>query len=215
MTAARPSRTSGVVMHSADGQRWIFDPGALWLEFLLTGGPGELARFERLHRPADVSSWLAGSRLALPPGRIVTDATDLAEAHHLRDALWRLARAWTRGEGGDADDIAVVNQIAGRPCLAPRIEPDGSAGWALPVTAGQALSALARDAVTTATGPGIRRIRECAAADCGLVFVDTSRPGTRRWCSMQRCGNRDKVRALRARGGPPFVPGSAAPGTNG
>ncbi|WP_411292945.1 CGNR zinc finger domain-containing protein [Streptomyces sp. CBMA123] len=46
-----------------------------------------------------------------------------------------------------------------------------------------------------------RRPRRLAAA--------TSRPGRRRWCSMERCGNRHKVRALRARretGQPPPAP---------
>jgi predicted RNA-binding Zn ribbon-like protein len=31
------------------------------------------------------------------------------------------------------------------------------------------------------------------------VFRDESRTANRRWCSMQRCGNRAKVRAHRAR----------------
>jgi predicted RNA-binding Zn ribbon-like protein len=31
------------------------------------------------------------------------------------------------------------------------------------------------------------------------VFYDESRAGSRRWCSMQRCGNRAKVRAHRQR----------------
>ena len=39
----------------------------------------------------------------------------------------------------------------------------------------------------------------CAAEDCGLLFVDASRPGQRRWCSMERCGNLAKVRGHRAR----------------
>ncbi|MBW8872916.1 MAG: CGNR zinc finger domain-containing protein, partial [Leifsonia sp.] len=43
------------------------------------------------------------------------------------------------------------------------------------------------------------RIRECSAEDCRLVYLDTSRSGTRRWCSMHRCGNRAKVREHRAR----------------
>ena len=43
------------------------------------------------------------------------------------------------------------------------------------------------------------RIRECSADDCRLVYLDTSRSGTRRWCSMQRCGNRAKVRTFRAK----------------
>ena len=43
------------------------------------------------------------------------------------------------------------------------------------------------------------RLSRCSADDCALVFYDSSRGGTRRWCSMQRCGNRAKVRAHRAR----------------
>jgi predicted RNA-binding Zn ribbon-like protein len=37
------------------------------------------------------------------------------------------------------------------------------------------------------------RIRGCANPECVLWFLDTSRPGTRRWCSMASCGNRDKA----------------------
>jgi predicted RNA-binding Zn ribbon-like protein len=37
------------------------------------------------------------------------------------------------------------------------------------------------------------RIRGCANPDCVLWFLDTTRPGTRRWCSMAACGNRDKA----------------------
>jgi predicted RNA-binding Zn ribbon-like protein len=39
----------------------------------------------------------------------------------------------------------------------------------------------------------------CAGERCHLIYADTSRPGRRRWCSMEHCGNRHKVRALRAR----------------
>jgi predicted RNA-binding Zn ribbon-like protein len=39
----------------------------------------------------------------------------------------------------------------------------------------------------------------CEGDDCYLMFFDTSRPGNRRWCSMQRCGNRHKVGAYRSR----------------
>ncbi len=66
-------------------------------------------------------------------------------------------------------------------------------------TAAAALATLARDAVDLFGGPLASRVRVCAAADCGLLLVDTSRPGRRRWCSMQRCGNRAKIREHRAR----------------
>ncbi|MFI0711648.1 CGNR zinc finger domain-containing protein [Streptomyces inhibens] len=37
------------------------------------------------------------------------------------------------------------------------------------------------------------RIRSCAHEACILHFFDTSRNGTRRWCSMSACGNRAKA----------------------
>lgn len=41
------------------------------------------------------------------------------------------------------------------------------------------------------------RVRKCD--ECVLHFLDTSKKGTRRWCSMQLCGNRKKVAAYAAR----------------
>lgn len=38
------------------------------------------------------------------------------------------------------------------------------------------------------------RIRRCGNPECLLWFLDVSRPGTRRWCSMAECGNREKAR---------------------
>ncbi|TVX88099.1 CGNR zinc finger domain-containing protein [Paenibacillus agilis] len=43
------------------------------------------------------------------------------------------------------------------------------------------------------------RIRVCSAPDCQWVFVDHSRPGTGRWCTMKACGNRAKNKAYRDR----------------
>ncbi|WP_307851213.1 CGNR zinc finger domain-containing protein [Nocardiopsis sp. MG754419] len=61
------------------------------------------------------------------------------------------------------------------------------------------MSEFARDAIDLLTGDHVHRVRECSAHDCRLLFVDTSRPGRRRRCSMDRCGNRAEVRALRER----------------
>jgi predicted RNA-binding Zn ribbon-like protein len=42
-------------------------------------------------------------------------------------------------------------------------------------------------------------IRKCAAADCGVFYIDTSKGHRRQWCSMRNCGNREKQRRWRAR----------------
>lgn len=43
------------------------------------------------------------------------------------------------------------------------------------------------------------RLKICPADDCRWAFYDTSRNRSRRWCSMEVCGNRNKVRAFRDR----------------
>jgi predicted RNA-binding Zn ribbon-like protein len=47
---------------------------------------------------------------------------------------------------------------------------------------------------------GVReRLRICANEQCRWVFLDTSRTGRRKWCSMSTCGNRAKVARHRER----------------
>jgi predicted RNA-binding Zn ribbon-like protein len=46
-------------------------------------------------------------------------------------------------------------------------------------------------------GNNFAHLKQCAADDCGVWFLDQSRSGTRRWCSMANCGNRAKVRRFR------------------
>jgi predicted RNA-binding Zn ribbon-like protein len=43
-----------------------------------------------------------------------------------------------------------------------------------------------------------RRIRKCAASDCDVYYVDTSKGRHRLWCSMKGCGNREKQRRWRS-----------------
>ena len=60
-------------------------------------------------------------------------------------------------------------------------------------------SPLAHSATRLLTEAERNRVRKCG--QCVLHFLDTSKKGTRRWCSMQLCGNRFKVAAYAARHG--------------
>ncbi|MFJ2096441.1 CGNR zinc finger domain-containing protein [Streptomyces anulatus] len=208
----RPGRQepSGLLLRHPDGSSFRFDPGALCLELLPTGGPGPLAYFEVLHEPADLVRWAAESRLpdGLGPGdgpgsgpgpALVVSAGEVADARVLRDALWRLAEGHVEGVPPGPDDLATLNDAAAHPPLAARLTAGGDREWAPGGSGAGLLSTVARDAVELFTGAFAHRIRTCGAHGCRLLFVDTSRPGRRRWCSMERCGNRHKVRAHRAR----------------
>ena len=56
-----------------------------------------------------------------------------------------------------------------------------------------ALSPIALAAATLLTEADRRRIRQCGSQRCVLWFLDTSKNGRRRWCSMATCGNRAKA----------------------
>jgi predicted RNA-binding Zn ribbon-like protein len=190
------SEPRGVRLRALDGQTFRFDPGVFCLEFALTGGEGYRAAYETLHTPDDLRRWIQaafGTRV-----QRVTDA-NLAEAKRLREAIWRCADARVEGRPPPRGEVGGINRAAAGPPPAPRIDGTDRRAWATPVTPSQALSAVARDAVDLFGGALARRIRRCAGERCTLVFVDTSRAGRRRWCSMDRCGNRAKVRAFRTR----------------
>ena len=56
---------------------------------------------------------------------------------------------------------------------------------------------LADEAVQLLRSPAVDRIGSCDG--CGWLFVDTSRAHVRRWCSMNVCGVRDKMRRYHQR----------------
>ena len=56
---------------------------------------------------------------------------------------------------------------------------------------------VTRAAMELLTSGKLDRVRQCSGETCSWLFLDTSRNGTRRWCDMQACGNRAKVRRFR------------------
>lgn len=190
-------------MITPTGERWWFDPGSFCLELLLTGGPGRYQHREILYDPADLAGWLVDSRLAAKTALSTADLqirpVELRTIKAFRDTLWTVAAAVAHGERPARQALALINRSADAPPR-PRIDlASGARGWVTPITGSQVLGAAAREAIDLIGTARSSRLRECAGHNCLLLFVDTSRPGTRRWCSMQRCGNRHKVHAYRAR----------------
>jgi predicted RNA-binding Zn ribbon-like protein len=211
---------------SAADLRRRFRTGRPCLDLVHTGGEGALVRWEIVHSPADLGRLLAvilglpalpaddADLAAMRPLRAAvtriayglalaaehSPADDDLVAHPLRAEIVRIASAVASGTMPHPADIGVVNKVAARPPLVRALRPEGGTTVVAPTVAA-ALATLARDAVDLFGGPLAHRIRICAADNCGLLFVDASRPGKRRWCSMERCGNRAKIRTHRARRG--------------
>lgn len=178
-----------------DSGRWWFDSGSFALDFAYTGGLPVAVASERLHAPDDLTAWMR-ERFPMTVGG--ARSRDLFDAVALRDAIVRLALASGRGEQPRVADIDVVNLYAATPDIPPTLDGGSRQAGRSVQTVGQALSTIARDAVDCFGPANAGRVRMCAGG-CGIVYLDTSRAASRRWCSMQRCGNRAKVRAHRAR----------------
>jgi predicted RNA-binding Zn ribbon-like protein len=147
---------------------------------------------ELLAVPADLDRWL-GAAMFSPS----TDAAaeDLAMARRLREAVYAMAIAEIGGKQDPAS--AELNAIARLPATSPQLGEGKTVTWEGSATA--LVAALAREAVLLFGGVEPGRIRQCDAEGCAILFLDTSRSGDRRWCSMSGCGNKAKVAEFRRR----------------
>lgn len=69
----------------------------------------------------------------------------------------------------------------------------GRLSWAWePVPPAFELSRVIGAAVDLLRDAPIDRLKACPS--CGFVFLDTTRNGSRRWCSMEDCGTQEKMR---------------------
>jgi predicted RNA-binding Zn ribbon-like protein len=179
--------------------RFIFVAGRLCIDFTQTGGEtGVRAYWERFHQPSDLADWLAVSPLQLE--NVTVRPEEFQTVLSLREAIWRVTQSVLRNETPPVEDIEIINTVARTPDLPPQLTEDGLGQvWQSPASASEALSLIARDAIHLFSGELRARIRQCENPNCGLMFVDTSRPGKRRWCLMKRCGNMFKTARYRKR----------------
>ena len=192
---ATDGRPTGQEVTTGDGRTWWFDSGSRSIDFAYTGAM-DGAGSETLHAASDLAAWLIAR---FPEVADVTSERDLIDARALRGSLARAAIARSRGAQIPSDDVDVINLFAATPDIAPTLLGGTRQAGRSRAKASQALSVMAREAIGLFAANRTDRIRQCAADDCELVFYDESRSNNRRWCSMQRCGNRAKVRAHRER----------------
>jgi predicted RNA-binding Zn ribbon-like protein len=115
----------------------------------------------------------------------------LERARSLRSAL----HAACTDSRSDAawDAVAAEARAAASQAVLRR---DGAPGrrWSISPAVGleRPVLELAREAADLLAGTDLRHVRACPGTHCGWLFVDPS--GRRRWCTMEVCGNRAKVR---------------------
>ena len=127
------------------------------------------------------------------------------DALQLRELLYRLFAALADGTPPAADARALGDWLAGAPPRRHWVFEGRRAGWRVPMVspvASEVLAPVLWSAADLALAAPRVRLRQCANEKCRWLFVDDSKGGSRRWCSMSTCGNRAKVQrhALRKAG---------------
>ena len=128
------------------------------------------------------------------------DAGDqaLGEALALRETVYRVFFCAAEGKPPLAADIEALNRALQAVPERIGVARSGS-GFAWRVTPVEApsipalLAPVTWSAASLLTGPRLPRVRHCANERCLWLFLDDSKSGTRRWCSMSACGNRAKA----------------------
>lgn len=122
----------------------------------------------------------------------------------LRETTYRVFHAVASGSAPAESDLSELNRaLKETPARNVLQRIGGGFGWRVerkPLAAVPALLApILWSAGDLLTGPQLSRVRECANSKCLWLFLDESKNGTRRWCSMSACGNRAKAHRHYAR----------------
>ena len=134
--------------------------------------------------------------LGFPDPGLVDDAT-LRRVRDVREALRALAA--THNDGPPMEDEAVLAVQARRSGLQVSFAGDAAPIVVAADGADRVLGTMLAAIADSMHDGHWQRMKACRNERCRWVFYDHSRNHTGTWCSMRICGNRNKVRAHRAR----------------
>ncbi|MFH9084056.1 CGNR zinc finger domain-containing protein [Streptomyces sp. NPDC017673] len=181
--------------------------GRLSLDFLRTlRYRGDADEVEELRTPRELLAWAEQCCACAPAeGSRPVRQEDVNRAREAREVLYDLLADRLGGTGPvqvPQEVRARLNAWASAPTPVPHLDAAGRLSRQADDVVAAVLSLVARDVLDLVTSPAMGRVRRCGGPRCGALFLDNSRPGSRRWCSMGACGNQEKKRARRERTAP-------------
>jgi predicted RNA-binding Zn ribbon-like protein len=179
-----------------------FVAGDIALDFVNTAEErGHPDAGDALRDPADLAFW--GRRYGLLSSAAGDgDRAELRRAIEARELLYRLCLAHVHARPAVADDLERLAALAAAAYRAGTLEPapDGQLRWhwspAEPATVRHAAVAAA---VRLFGSDAPDRLKQCPGDHCGWFFLDSTKRGNRRWCSMSECGQEAKTARRRQR----------------
>jgi predicted RNA-binding Zn ribbon-like protein len=183
-----------------------FVAGHVALDFVNTAEErGHADASDTLGAPADLRLW--GQRYGLISAQAAGNDQDRAEfdrAIEARELLYALFLARRAGQPAAEAQVARLTELGAAAYRAGNLQPndDGSISWSWDRSE---LATIRHIAVTGAIdllqAEPSARLKQCPGHQCGWFFLDTTKRGNRRWCSMAECGQeaKDEQRRVRRR----------------
>lgn len=187
---------------------FLFLGNQLILDFLNTRPVIDGKELELLTDPAAVRRWLVAAGLLSRRQSLelegIWPAKASAQLQTLREFRENFRRVVSRLEAGVRPADAFLRYMNLLLAEHPFVDQIAHSGEQLtrirrfePRRPLDAMAPILESAMGLLVHADYSRIRKCDS--CELHFEDTSKKGTRRWCSMQICGNRAKVAAYTQR----------------
>ncbi|EDY59696.1 MULTISPECIES: CGNR zinc finger domain-containing protein [Streptomyces] len=144
---------------------------------------------ERIPVPSRLADWLAVHGLEVDS----CTQLQLDRARELRESIHAVATAVANHNPLPSSAVQVINSCSTQGSATPILTAEGGRKWRLSSSSVEdALSVIAADAITLLAREREGKLSLCASPTCRAAFLDTSRGGTRKWCDMNTCGNREK-----------------------
>lgn len=120
----------------------------------------------------------------------------------LREAMFRVFHAMALGGEPAPQDIKLLNDVwqeGQRHARVRRARTGYALAWDDSALLEQIPRKISSAAVSALLSGSMERVKACSGEGCDWLFLDNSRNHLRRWCSMDECGNRAKMRRRQQR----------------
>jgi len=179
--------------------------GRMVIDLLNTVSARDGIPVDLLESPEDLPVWADVVGVSYARNIGIRSEAELTDLREFREVLREGLRRWRDGDPASPALIGRLNrELARDPRHVSLGMQDGELVTEM-VSTGGPLDRLCTDVAASLAMMLGRddplRYRSCANETCPFTFYDDSKPGTRRWCSMELCGGRAKARAFRLRHG--------------
>lgn len=171
---------------------FLFVGNNLAADFVNTEVVGSNDRIDLLTVPESFQQWFS-TALGESLSAKVTEK-DLEDAKELRSAIRHAFERAVESKPLLPNDVDLLNQ---RSNMLVRLLNGSNSSYQLEYrlsTGADLLALIATNCSELLASAKLKSLRKCASDKCILYFVDTSKNQQRQWCSMETCGNREKVR---------------------